>query len=155
MIQRIQTIYLGITALLSLMLLKISVLSFADQAGKTVRLFPSGIFKDQEGSVLMQMENTWPLIAAVILISLIALMTIFLFRNRRVQMSVALVVIILSIVLVAILSGYSYFIMRTYSMTIIPDLKMALPVLIVISSLLAYRGIKKDEQLVKSYDRLR
>jgi hypothetical protein len=32
---------------------------------------------------------------------------------------------------------------------------MALPFLQLIFSILAYRGIKKDDQLVKSYDRLR
>jgi hypothetical protein len=45
--------------------------------------------------------------------------------------------------------------MRKYDSDIVWSFWMLLPVLIPVSLFLAYRGIKKDEDLVKSYDRLR
>jgi uncharacterized membrane protein YidH (DUF202 family) len=49
----------------------------------------------------------------------------------------------------------SFNIVSKFEARIIPGFKMILPILILIISILAYRGIKKDDQLVKSYDRLR
>ena len=40
-------------------------------------------------------------------------------------------------------------------LTIIPGIKMVVPLLILIFGILAQRGIKHDENLVRSYDRLR
>ena len=45
--------------------------------------------------------------------------------------------------------------MKKYGAELEPGLKMVIPLLIMISVTLAYRGISKDDRLVKSYDRLR
>jgi hypothetical protein len=45
--------------------------------------------------------------------------------------------------------------MTKHSTEIVPGIKMALPFLMLISMILAYKGIKKDDDLVKGYDRLR
>jgi hypothetical protein len=48
-----------------------------------------------------------------------------------------------------------YIIMTKYDSVIDPGFRMAIPLLQLIFSVLAWRGIKKDDDLVKSYDRLR
>jgi amino acid transporter len=60
-----------------------------------------------------------------------------------------------SICLIILVSYYSYLIVRYYNAELIPGIKMFFPLIILVTALLAYRGISKDENLVKSYDRLR
>jgi hypothetical protein len=57
--------------------------------------------------------------------------------------------------LIIALAYYAISLMHAFRLTIIPGFKMAIPVLNLIFSVLAYRGILKDDRLVKSYDRLR
>jgi hypothetical protein len=63
--------------------------------------------------------------------------------------------IFLSAGLIIISIYYSYSVINRFDTKIIPGFKMVLPVLVFLFTLLAYRGIKKDDRLVKSYDRLR
>jgi hypothetical protein len=64
--------------------------------------------------------------------------------------------LIIMIVLSILYSGYyAYLAISNYEAVFTPGLKMVLPVILLILSMLAYRGIRKDELLVKSYDRLR
>jgi hypothetical protein len=155
MIQRVQSLYLSAIFLLSLLFLGTPVFAFNDGSGKVIKLMWTGILKDHGAVFTGQIENIWPLVAILSLISLLSLISIFIFRNRKIQSLIALSVIILSVLLVALLSYYAYLVTDTYSITIIPGFKMAIPVLILVFSILAYRGIVKDDRLVKSYDRLR
>jgi hypothetical protein len=50
---------------------------------------------------------------------------------------------------------YSGNIIKAYHASLIPGFKVAIPVVILVLSVLAYNGIKKDDNLIKSYDRLR
>jgi hypothetical protein len=97
----------------------------------------------------------FPLSALMILIPLLSLITIFLFKNRSLQIS--LVRVLTGLVLCLLLASvfYSVKTITEYSASIEPGAKMVLPLLLLILVLLAYRGIKKDDELVKSYDRLR
>jgi hypothetical protein len=49
----------------------------------------------------------------------------------------------------------SFRIVSKFDARLIPGFKIILPIVILVLSILAFRGIKKDDQLVKSYDRLR
>lgn len=155
MIQRIQSLYLSAIFLLSLLFFGTPVFAFNDGSGKVIKLMWTGMLKDNGTVLTGQVENMWPLVAVVSLISLLSLITVFLFRNRKIQSLMALSVIFLTVVLIAVLSYYAYLVTENYRITIIPGLKMAIPVLILVFSILAYRGIVKDDRLVKSYDRLR
>ncbi|MEM9527068.1 MAG: DUF4293 domain-containing protein, partial [Bacteroidota bacterium] len=83
----------------------------------------------------------------------VLLATIFLFKNRPLQMKLTLA----GIVLVAFAIGYGAYQLFTDSAAALatPDIGVALPVLAIIFSFLAQRYIKKDEKLVRSADRLR
>lgn len=79
-----------------------------------------------------------------------ALICIFLYKNRKLQLRVTLVAFIVSLLNIFLYHRETKkFLNGDYSFTAI--LTIAIPVLL----LLAARGIYKDEKLVKSMDRLR
>lgn len=70
-------------------------------------------------------------------------------------MLLALSGIFVSIGFILLSSWYMYYICSKYDAEIVPGFKIALPVIILILNILTYRGIRHDDRLVKSYDRLR
>jgi len=155
MIQRIQSLYLFLITLLSLIFFRGSFLNFADRSGAVIKVTFNGIFRESSGPGWELIEKLFPLSAIIILIPTISLMTIFIFKNRKIQLWFSLFLIILAAVFIIASIHLSLSIISKFEAKIIPGFKMVLPVLTLIISVLAYRGIKKDDQLVKSYDRLR
>jgi hypothetical protein len=50
---------------------------------------------------------------------------------------------------------YWYIISHRFNGVPVPGVKMAFPPVILVLAIMSYRGIVKDERLLKSYDRLR
>lgn len=155
MIQRIQSLYLLLTTTLSLLFLKGVFLAFAEKSGSVIKVSFTGIIRETGTQDYQLIEKLIWLTIICILIPAFSAFSIFLFKKRKVQIWLVSVLIILNVILILLLAFYSYIIMTKYNAVISPDLKMAVPVLQLIFSILAFRGIKKDENLVKSYDRLR
>jgi hypothetical protein len=155
MIQRIQSLYLSMLILLCLLLDKGSILIFSSGSGKILKFIFSGKIIDQAGQIFGQTDNIWLLYLITILLPLFALITILAYKNRRIQLFFALAVILFSAGQIIVISWYAYTIAIRYNIAISPWFKMAIPILDLFLSVLAYRGIKKDDRLVKSYDRLR
>lgn len=155
MIQRIQSVYLLLTTLLSLLFLKGSFLSFADKTGSVIKVTFSGIFRNSGGEVFGLIEKTLPISIFIILIPIISLVTIFIYKNRKIQLLFSLSVILLIVGFIIISVFYSWHIIKDFGCEIVPGFKMAIPFIMIIFAFLAYRGVKKDDLLVKSYDRLR
>jgi Na+/proline symporter len=91
----------------------------------------------------------------IIIIGVLALVTIFLFKKRNIQMMLAGLLIGCVTAFIIACAYYYWFIVTQYNGELVPGIKMILPFIMLILSILAYRGIKKDDRLVKSYDRLR
>jgi Domain of unknown function (DUF4293) len=155
MIQRLQSVYLTLVALLSLLFFNGSFLSFSEKAGPFIIVTFNGIFRELNGQNNILIEKLLPLSILLILIPVISLITIFIFKNRKIQLKLSLFLTILIILDVIALIHVSISIIMKFNAGLIPGFKMILPVLMLIFSVLAYRGIRKDDQLVKSYDRLR
>jgi hypothetical protein len=155
MIQRIQSIYLLLTTALSFLFLKGSFLSFTDNAGLPIIFTFNGIEKRTGGTENELIQNVWPFTIVLVLVALLALITIFLYKKRTLQLLMTKILIGLISVLIIISVCYSYIIISKFGGTIIPGVKMALPLVLLVFSILAFRGIRKDDMLVKSYDRLR
>ena len=155
MIQRIQSVYLFLTTLLSLLFLRGSFLSFADKSGSVIKFTLTGIYKitGEQSSELI--KTVLPISFIIILIPVICLVTIFLFKKRKIQKLLAIILIILVTGFIIALVFYSWFVISEYKTGIVPGIRMAIPALMLVSSVLTYRGIKKDDNLIKSYDRLR
>jgi Domain of unknown function (DUF4293) len=155
MIQRLQSVYLALVALFSLLFFSGSFLSFSEKAGSVILVTFNGIFRELNGQNSTLIEKLLPLSIIIILIPVISFITIFIFKNRKIQLKLSLFLTILIIIYVIALIHVSISIISKFDAGIIPGIKTILPVIMLIFSVLAYRGIRKDDQLVKSYDRLR
>jgi cytochrome c oxidase subunit IV len=140
---------------LSLIFIRGSFLNFAGRTGAVIKVTFNGIVSNIGGQAPEVVEKLLPLSVLIILISAISLITIFIYKNRKIQLRLSLFLVILAAGLVIASMHVSFRIISKFEAKIIPGFKMILPVLILIISLLAYMGIKKDDRLVKSYDRLR
>lgn len=151
MIQRIQSIWLLLASITILCLLFVPVLTDKSSGG-TYILYGSGI-KFWDGDVIDQSANT-PLFISTILAGLISLVNIFNFRNRTLQKRIASLNILLILGLSFWLSQLGKNLPGGLEKSEI-NLGLFLPLIAIIFTLLAIRGIKKDEKLIRSADRLR
>jgi hypothetical protein len=143
MIQRIQTLWLLAAGLLTLATFELG--------------FYTSYLKDG-GSATLTASSTPNILVymAVILLAVICFGTIALFKNRPLQSRLCLLGIVLSIALL-VLEDHQTDVARA-----MPNfskgnwsLGIALPILIIVALILAMRGIRKDQKLVKSLERLR
>ena len=136
MIQRIQSIYLVVVAILS------GVLPFF-----------VNLWSDAQGTEIY--ANNEILVSVLFYISgALALWAVFLFKNRKNQFVVNRLNMILNLFLLG------FFVYRSLNLsgeTLVSEkgIGMLIPVFSIVFLALANRAIKKDEDLVKSVDRLR
>jgi hypothetical protein len=140
---------------MSIIFLQGSFLSFINKTGDVFKIGFTEIVRSTQGQAPEIVGGIIPLTIIVILVAVLSLITIFLFKNRKLQLLFSVILTGLISVLILVSFYYSYSVISEYDATFVPGVKMALPFLQLIFSILAYRGIKKDDQLVKSYDRLR
>lgn len=144
MIQRIQSIWLLLAAIAVLCLLFVPVL-ISIVGGNTHILNGYGI-SNQPTNVL--------LLVSIVLAALISLLNIFNFRNRKLQIRIASLNILLILGLSFWFSQLAKHLPGGIEKSDI-GFGLFLPLLAVIFTLLAIRGIKHDEKLIRSADRLR
>ena len=145
MLQRIQSIFLFLTSAAFFLLFGVDFAS----SDKTAE----GIFSDQLYSV---MDNPI-LIGLTAIAGGLALVNIFMFNNRPLQLRLGYLLIVLSVLLplVAGLIMYNEGSLNAPNVEIEDGLGIYLPIVALITTILANRFIKKDENLVRSSDRLR
>ena len=131
------------------------MMKFTDSSGNILSMTLKGFLRYREGSDPELLASMLPLIILIVIIALLSVVIILMFRNRKLQLKLTAGVFILSVILVIALITSVFFVMHKFDTELIWSLKLILPVLIVICLLLAYMGIKKDDDIVKSYDRLR
>jgi hypothetical protein len=143
MIQRIQTIYLLIASLVS------GGLIFVFDLWKTLkeRVFTLDLF--QQDSILLKSIPISFLISAIL-----SIVAIFLFKKRQLQFVIGRIIIIINFFILGLLI---YLSLNLPGETLVSEkgIGMFLPVLTILLVVLANKAIKKDEDLVKSVDRLR
>jgi hypothetical protein len=152
MIQRVQSIWLLLTSLTLFLLLLLPIVN-KHWNGNEYALLVTGLYVKTK-DVSSRINNFLPLFVTTIVISFISLINIFNFKNRKSQKTVAIVVIVL-------IAGLSFWVSQvareipggTAGATF--GIGAFLPILAIIWCFLAIRGIKKDEQLLRSADRLR
>jgi hypothetical protein len=136
MIQRVQTVYLLIALLIS--------------AGL---IFVVPLWTNSDGEIVYAHSQIWILVGFLLSASL-SLRSILSFKKRQRQFVLGRVNIILNFILLA------FFVFRSLNLsgeTIVSEkgIGMLCPVFSIVFLVLANRAIKKDEDLVKSVDRLR
>lgn len=143
MIQRIQSIFL--------LLASVATFGFfgADAADTPAPVPASELFADGSYSLL----DDPVLIGLFALAGALFLADIFLFRNRKLQVTLSRVALLLLVIGLAY-GGYRWY-ADSAAASAEPDFGLILPLVSLVFGVLAGRYILKDEKLVRSADRLR
>ncbi|RHJ87632.1 DUF4293 domain-containing protein [Parabacteroides sp. AM08-6] len=152
MLQRIQTIYLLIIVALSvaMLFLPLAVL----QIGEELLSF------DATGLSTMAVQPelvypTWGLFALTAVIALLALLTIFLFKKRILQIRLCVFNAILMLGFYGMFVFFVWTIKGEMDITLSVKFALSFPLISLILDYLAIRNIGADEALVRSLNRLR
>ena len=153
MLQRIQTVYLLVIVALTtaLLFLPLAVLQSGDQ------LFTF----DATGVSTMAAQPelvypTWGLFALAVVISLLALLTIFLFKKRILQIRLCIFNAILMLGFYGLFAFFCWNLdSRIDPLSLSLKIALSFPLVSLILDYLAIRNIGADEALVRSLDRLR
>ena len=153
MIQRIQTIYLLVAFALCIGCLCLPVAHFmAVESMEKVDMYNLWLVSAEGGHTFY----FCPIMMAVLVFASVALfLDIWLFRRRALQMRVATFSMILIVAWYIAYGCISYMLSTELAATWRPHWSAALPAAALILAYLAFRGILKDEMLVRSLDRLR
>ena len=144
MIQRIQSIYLLLSAIVS---------------GGLIFLF--NLWKDVDGNSIfaknLLVSEDWMLKMIPILFigsAILSLSSIFQFKNRQLQFVLGRLNILTNLILLGLLV-YQSLNLSGETMVSEKGIGSALPIIVIVLQVMANKAIKKDEDLVKSVDRLR
>ena len=153
MIQRIQSIYILIVAALfgSLFFIPISKLVIENEI-VTLNLQQLSI---QSATQSETIQTLFPTLTLAILIIILAFVTLFLYKNRGLQMRLISYNTILISAIFILFAYYIYKITIDYSSNFSFSIGFIIPIIAIIFNTLAYRRIKRDDELVKSIDRIR
>ena len=149
MIQRIQTVYLLIVVGLLITAMCLPMGYFIDAMGEHP-------FKALGLEVNGAIQSTWGLFGILFLSTVVAFCTIFLFRNRMLQVRMT---VFNSILLIGYYAAFFVFMFMLKddldAMTFQLGWALCLPAISIILNYLSFRAIYRDEVMVKAADRLR
>lgn len=149
MLQRIQTVYLLVSFLLLTLMIFFPLFEF--NAGAYI-FDPFQIKSTAEGGETLA---SYPIAIFLIITALSHLGTIFLFKNRPLQMRITTFLSIFLLGFYALLAFY-YFVIINFEITETKaQLTLIVPLIAAVLTFMANRQIKKDENLVRSADRFR
>ena len=151
MIQRIQSVYwLVITILLVVTML--SPIGFFTEAGGAFDsvLKPLGLTLADGGT-----QTTWGLFAILLLNAVVAFATIFLYKNRMLQVRMCVFSALLEIGYYAAGAVFVYMLKSDLEAAFRPGWALALPFVCIILNYLAFRATYADEVMVRASERLR
>ncbi|KGE14767.1 DUF4293 domain-containing protein [Sphingobacterium deserti] len=157
MIQRIQTLWLLAASITLLGLFVFPYVSFIDLVGLGKQIFVTGTYSSLNNEMSRESSSIFQAILAGIVAAL-PLVTVFLFRNRKKQ----ILFVGIAIALIVLLGVWMFFSASSVLDTISQRIQAGnigvgfflLPVAIIFLAM-AIGGIRQDEKLIKSADRLR
>ena len=152
MLQRSQTLFLLGAFVLSLVLLTGPLARFTLDGSEFV-LKHSGLF-NAEGK--KEVVATWPLTTFFLMVAVLAFLNIFFYKNRIRQMRVSVFLILLHAGMVGMMFYYVAVAKSQLEGAItLHQWRFIIPPICMILLYLAFRRIRRDELLVKAYDRIR
>lgn len=154
MIQRIQTLYYLLATALMTISMFLPVCRFIGNNGNVYLLHTWGVVETatESPSVLL---STLPLLLLFIIVLFILIVALFAFKKRILQMRLSVFGIVLMIGSLALFYFYRRHGMVHFDADAYFTIYAALPIVSAILTYLAFRGVKKDEELIRSYDRIR
>lgn len=153
MIQRIQTVYLALVAILCLLGLCLPLAQYFED-GSLVAAFNNFRFIEESKGATADW-GACGLSVLLVIVTLITLMSIMLFRYRMRQLRLVIfsTILLVGYVIYYALLAWKFQMMTDADYNLCPA--AIFPVLSIILNCLAIHGIRKDEALVRSLDRLR
>ncbi len=155
MIQRIQSLYLLLTIVASLLFLTGDFIRFRTGDGSEFELSAMGIFDGNRRNENLHQERSLPLSAVSLLVPLVFSVSIFLYRKRKLQKKMITAGIILVLLMFILIGTASLDIMERNNAFPMLGIRLALLPLMILFPILAIRGISSDERLVNSFERIR
>lgn len=162
MIQRRQTIFMLLSAIISGLLFFMPLASF--EAGGSVMRFTIFGIQNPIETLTLSKTYTWPLIVLTILMTILPIYTIFIYKKRELQVKLCHLAMLLNIVFIGLVFlYYDNDIQKiiaaiegdSYELDVAYFFGVAFPLVNLVLEILAIKGIKKDIALLKSLDRLR
>ncbi len=151
MIQRIQTIYLLLATVILALILFLPIASMVDAQANSFSYLFYGVVDSSNTLVIID----YPLAIILCLIPFLNLITIFLYKSRILQMRICIFNILLMFGSLALIWFYSYEAENVLFVDTYFSYPVVFPLVAAILTFMAFRGIRKDEILVKSADRIR
>ncbi len=157
MLQRIQTIWLFFATAAIFCLFLFPFIQFVDANGIATVVKATGVYQNVNGQIVVAKSTEYiPLTIATVIIGLVPFVIIFFYKNRKKQITICYITILLIL-------AYTFWLVQTAKQEV-GNLQMnfqnygigvILPSLAILFIVLALKGIRKDQKLVKSADRLR
>jgi len=152
MIQRRQSVYLLLVFVLTVLLFT-GPLAF-------ITLEEGGIYFKHSGAFDMQGEklnvSSWPVTLMLALSTGLSFFTIFSYLNRGRQMRLTIFLMIFNLGLIGISYYYVSYIMHNFDgLQFMFQWRIVIPPIMLILLFLAFKGIQRDELMVKAADRIR
>ncbi len=152
MLQRTQTLFLLGVFILSLFLLTGPITRLTLEGSEYI-LKHSGLL-DAAGNKAG--VATWPLSALFITVAALAFLNIFFYRHRMRQMRIAVFLILLNAGMIGIMFYYTFVAKsQLEGALVMHQWRFVLPPINMILLYFAFRRIRRDELLVKAFDRIR
>ena len=156
MIQRIQSLYLLVVAAACVMLFFFPMIDYVDPLKGTYKLFATGMKSYSDLPGVLFFWQTSPLLFLTVISFVLAIIAIFLYKNRKLQFQLVNINVLVNVLLVALVFLlYSRTFEHRLGILSSYQFGMYIPLISLIFLVLASRAIRKDEALVKSSDRLR
>lgn len=180
MIQRIQTLWLFLVFCGTIMLFMVPVITMHSESTMGVAVDGSlNLIAKSNPEMLSQIENggnvvldqtcyfkPWGLVALAIITAIMTMVSIFMFKNRILQVRLVSLTFLVNVIYVFLLMFWAMDKYNTIfqqfatnmgcdSVEMHYGLGVWIPLLSIVLLLLAQRGIKKDEAKVRAADRLR
>lgn len=153
MIQRIQTIYLALAVIISSALTYVNIAEYVTKSGVYV-LKMRGVYNSLDWAEAAILENN--IYTLLIALSLaVPLYTIFSFKKRKLQQKLTLAAILFNLSTFGWTFAITNFTREYIDFKTEYSIFLIFPLISTISLVLAYIYIKKDEDLIKSLNRIR
>ena len=152
MLQRSQTLILLGVFILSLFLLTGPFTRFTVE-GSVFVLKHSGLFDAEGGKTEIA---TWPISALFIGVSLLTFLNIFFYKHRARQMRIAIFLILMNAGTILLMYYYTAVVKNQLeNALVLHQWRFILPPVNMILLYFAFRRIRRDELMVKAFDRIR
>lgn len=154
MIQRIQSIYLLLSALLTSTVLFIKLADFTNATSKFI-LEDTGIYQVMENTEKQLILGTYPIILLAILTTFLSLVILFFFKRRILQIRLSGINIAFQLGLTGMILYLGQSGAKNLDAVVSYHYVIVFPLIAMVLTILAIISIGKDEALIRSLNRIR